>query len=272
MKIISKLLLIILLITNIIKVNSQNKNPLDEKYTQPSNSLFGSKTLDKEKTNVGFDDAYFIPQNKIFFGLSEVSRGQFNFYYERKINNYFSAAAGSGLIFFKDYIEELFVHSMNNSIGDNELYFRDLFKNSKLNFGYTLSLNVKILTNPNNTSSYFKFDFRHENKKYTLSNPNIDNFYEDFYYFQSNELEWKQTNNVLFLLRGITIASSNKKYRFMHDVSFGVGIKFLKYDKYLNTGQIENDYKIASKVNGETINLKQPLFTLRYHLGIGWEK
>ncbi len=260
-------LLITLFLSQNTIIFSQISNPLDEKYTQPSNSFFGSKKTSSQKNN---DNSQHIdmPKNFVLSAASDLLKSQININYEREIVNGFYILGGLGIPFGINMIEngiEKFTNVFYDE-EDSKYSYSLMLNNSKFNSGVVMSSGLKYYFDDydNELLKYFSFNY-----KYTRNNFEIDPTKDTQHNFRSSELEWKKISHFFVLTRGTKWIIGKSKYKFVNDINIGFGLKLTKFDTY-STIYINSNVPSSCTKDNILDTRKVVYFCLNYSLGIGW--
>ncbi len=263
-----KFFVLIFCITTSVLMFAQTTNPLDEKYKPPVNSVFG-------KGDIGNSSSHSISDRKsnmISLGLTDFARQNIRLFYERKLTSSLAVSAGFGIGFGKDIIEQkLTFYEFIKDFGDNStregLFLTDIYNNSIFKSSIVFSLSLKnYYSEDASKSDYINFDWKMANNRFDLERNGM---------FDPSSLDFKSTVHYFSFMMGFVYRSGNGKINFVHDFSYGGGLKYTMYDTFISTLKpvdLQNypEESWYRKKIGFNQRIFTPVILIRYQLGIGW--
>jgi hypothetical protein len=175
------------------------------------------------------------------------------------LNNIFSLEAGVGKPFMRDIVERV-------SIGIRDDFFHNkdgdaprsaFYDNSALQSGFLYSFSFRYyfnkgFDNPLSLDLTYKMVTRDNVISGSSHNPTDSNVKNQYFTFSL----------------GKTWVQGRKKIKFIQTFNFGVGIKYVCWDNYINDGSTFWEPKFIQ--NGEKESFLFPCITTRYQIGFGW--
>ena len=260
MKIIFLLLITILLVSQ--GIIAQKANPLDNIYTPPDNSPFGSKIVQlKSREKICGQDV-----NNLKVVVTDILRYEMHLVYERNITPSFNVAVSFGLPLGNDIFENNL-----NSYGlmiefyeppSNVLPITTLYKISNSHSGYIFSTSLKYYINEDyGRSTFFEFSYKQSLRNFLVSDTSK-------YTFIDHALDFKARIQNFSVLYGFLWTSGKRKIGIVNEFSIGLSFKKTDWDLYL--AQNNSHFLKYSKLENKKESYWSPMFLIRYQVGIGW--
>ncbi|MEI7595956.1 MAG: hypothetical protein WCK02_09430 [Bacteroidota bacterium] len=244
-------------------------NILDNTYTPPSNTIFGSQNA-INTLNISTSARNFIPNNNNFkLNISNIVRSNIVFLYERSFNSKVSIIMGGGMPFEKDFIYNTFLdmysNIFNTQVSSSDLTYQEFINGAKYKKGYILSGSFRLFDN----NKYYEIGIERVGRTLNYDTATVANNYE-----KRLILDQKINTAITsyFCNMGWQFNSGDNKFKLSHELSFGIGIKVLSYDSY-NANNIVFLGSLQEQVytkNGLKEKKTMPFIGFNYNIGFGW--
>ncbi|MEI6347909.1 MAG: hypothetical protein WCP69_08185 [Bacteroidota bacterium] len=262
------LLLICIVMSISSKLVAQTGNSLDERYKPPANSVFGSKS-----SNLSHKKNDYNYKQSLSFPTLSLARKEISIDYQFRLAPQVFGSLMLGVTFGDDYVEKRltfsqFLEGEEIIIGGKPGYhLNSFYYHTKYQSGFLFSSAVKLYSFEGESSSDFyciryKFVSRNYELPDNMGTYNLSN-YPDGTSFNTNihyvAFQW-----------GYSWCLNLAQKKFIHELSFGFGIKLSKWDQYLDVLD-KNNYVIGlKKVPTVKITSLSPCGFMEYRLGFGW--
>lgn len=239
--------------------NSKAQNSDEDKLSPPKNSIFNNNRDNTNNNNETTDK----PKNSIRIPILSMIRTEFGLQYERSFSPKFSSTVGFGYLSNIDKVEKI-SSELVYDLSENKTSGRHISKllsDSKMKSGFYYELSLKYETSgEQKISSFFEFGYKNTNRILTLTNNEV-NYINPEYHLACHYLRLSSG----FLFYG----SGANKIKFTHELSYGIGFKIAKWNKYYfnqNTNLPDDTYIRSNTKESYTY----PYLTFRYAIGFGW--
>lgn len=254
--------LLMLLLALTLHAYSQNSNPLDERFTPPPTSIFAGKG--KNDGGLNSSSSFTVLSHAIKISTLELSRGEFGLLYEQKLIKNITIEAGIGICFAENYVNQ--INSMiMGGLWNEEFYDKDYFLYNVLplrkmlvdgsfSSGYLYSIAVRnYFSTFNNSSMFLDLVFKKANQEFFLGGKG----------YKNSSFSYKNTYVTLNL--GYSWKSAIPKVVFIHNIGFGLGVKFSKWDLFMPINP--NYYPFVYEKKDQLKTGINPIVSLKYNLG-----
>ncbi|MEI6347907.1 MAG: hypothetical protein WCP69_08175 [Bacteroidota bacterium] len=244
-------------------LKAQNSNPLDEKYTPPRSSVFGSS---QKNLNIS-DNENDSPCHAIKIPVLEILRGEFRILYEQRIINRLTAEVGIGMPVAGNFVNKAIAGIWFGLWGDPDPDYRDygdtrvalktMLDNSVFDSGYLFSFGLRYyFPMGNNAPSYIDITYK--------------NVAQNFFIVNSSFLKstFSYNNKFITVNLGYSWASGNSTIKFIHNLGFGLGAKWGKWDEFIAT--VPNLVSPKFNTTGNKKSNIVPILSIKYNIGLNW--
>ncbi|GAB4447987.1 MAG: hypothetical protein OHK0036_02910 [Bacteroidia bacterium] len=229
----------ILIVCLVLSKTILSQNNDEVKYIPKSNM-----SKDKNENNQSSDDNF--KKNYVIFETSLLSRGIAAISYERLFGNRLTLGAGIGQSISKDIIG-LLMSGIVKTSGEQFGYEYLMQETTSFTSGKVFMNGIMkyLFGEDEDKIPYIGIDYR----KWGYSCQIKDSYLSSYNYFVPDDL------NINFDFSSITIKTGDRlllrgeKAKFFIDIYCGLGIKFTKYDKFVESGQIEDPNNPGSYIN-----------------------
>lgn len=262
-----KLRMIVLFSMVLPTVVAQTVNPLDQQYKPLASSIFGS---DAKKTTASGGESERT-KNSITFPITTILHSEIGLKYERSLGSYVSLGFGMSKSFADDYMDKIFRSMQEDGDGlientiEESCSFYYLQKNSKFRSGYTYEFFVRLYPIKDDIC-YIDLSFKNKQKAYLIQN-NAE--------FQNSDYNVSVSN--VTLTYGNKWTYGNGAVKFVHELNYGLGGRFIYWDNYLQNslfdewGQANGYYYKKDYTNTQKRpSAFMPFLVFRYSIGFGW--
>ncbi|MEI7595954.1 MAG: hypothetical protein WCK02_09420 [Bacteroidota bacterium] len=261
------------LICSLSLFSQENKpNVLDNEYTPPSSSFLGSVQSDESRGKVPST----VNKHSFRFNITDYLHSNIMGLYEYNMLPQLSATFGLGRPVGKDWItwlfqDEMWGEEMAISQAHSDISYFHMLDECNFKSGLSLSATIRFYLCKENTTHFsmpfFEIGLLNIRRSYTIQKYSTSYNYNSIPI--SNDEDFKTDATSLIVNFGKQWNRGGGNLKFSHEISWGLGLKFLRYDKYdavteLTTTTYEN--------SGTRIADIIPFLGFTYSIGVGWKK